>query len=76
MHVFHEPLKCRCGAVLEKEQMVIHQSSACPLRMTRCRFCGMVQVGSTTDDARYLIHGYSQHESLWVCRTAPRDSCN
>lgn len=76
MKVFHEPLHCRCGEVLEKEEMVIHQSSVCPLRMISCRFCGdMVQAGSAADDARDRMHGYSQHESLCGCRTAPCDTC-
>lgn len=76
MKVFHEPLHCRCGEVLEKEKMVIHQSSVCPLRMISCRFCGdMVQAGNAADHARDRIRGYSQHESLCGCRTAPCDTC-
>eukprot|EP01018_Ginkgo_biloba_P026617 Gb_19045 [translate_table: standard] len=76
MKVFHEPLHCKCGAILEMEEMVIHQTSACPLRVVTCRFCGdMVQVGNPADDARDRLRGFSQHESLCGSRTAPCDSC-
>lgn len=76
MKVFHEPLHCPCGIVLEKEQMVQHQSSDCPLRLITCRFCGdMVQAGSCAADARDRIRGLSEHESVCGSRTAPCDSC-
>ncbi|KAG8364585.1 hypothetical protein BUALT_Bualt18G0012600 [Buddleja alternifolia] len=76
MKVFHEPLHCPCGVVLEKEQMVQHQSSNCPLRLITCRFCGdMVQAGTSAADARDRIRGLSEHESLCGSRTAPCDSC-
>ncbi|KAH9311747.1 hypothetical protein KI387_026782 [Taxus chinensis] len=74
--VFHEPLHCGCGEVLEKEEMVIHQSSVCPLRVVTCRFCGdMVPAGNTPDDVRDRIRGYSEHESLCGSRTSPCDFC-
>lgn len=76
MKVFHEPLHCGCGAILEKEEMVIHQSSVCSLRSITCKFCGdMVQAGNAPDDVRDRIHGYSEHESLCGSRTTPCDSC-
>ncbi|KDP30780.1 hypothetical protein JCGZ_13723 [Jatropha curcas] len=76
MKVFHEPLQCPCGVVLEKEQMVQHQTSACPLRLITCRFCGdMVQAGSSAMDARDRLRGLSEHESICGSRTAPCDSC-
>ncbi|KAK6918834.1 Ubiquitin fusion degradation protein Ufd1-like [Dillenia turbinata] len=76
MKVFHEPLSCPCGVVLEKEQMVQHQSSDCPLRLITCRFCGdMVQAGTTTMDVRDRLRGLSEHESICGSRTAPCDSC-
>ncbi|GFQ00066.1 ubiquitin fusion degradation protein 1 homolog [Phtheirospermum japonicum] len=76
MKVFHEPLHCPCGVVLEKEQMVQHQSSDCPLRLITCKFCGdMVQAGTCAADARDRIRGLSEHESLCGSRTAPCDSC-
>ncbi|PIN21173.1 Ubiquitin fusion-degradation protein [Handroanthus impetiginosus] len=76
MKVFHEPLHCPCGVVLEKEQMVQHQSSDCPLRLITCRFCGdMVQAGTSAADARDRIRGLSEHESVCGSRTAPCDSC-
>ncbi|KAK2988601.1 hypothetical protein RJ640_026098 [Escallonia rubra] len=76
MKVFHEPLYCSCGIVLEKEQMVQHQSSDCPLRLMTCRFCGdMVQAGTSAGDARDRLRGLSEHESLCGSRTAPCDSC-
>ncbi|KAL1562359.1 hypothetical protein AAHA92_04948 [Salvia divinorum] len=76
MKVFHEPLHCPCGIVLEKEQMVQHQSSNCPLRLITCRFCGdMVQAGKSAADARDRIRGLSEHESVCGSRTAPCDSC-
>ncbi|KAK4420546.1 Ubiquitin fusion degradation protein 1 [Sesamum alatum] len=76
MKVFHEPLHCSCGIVLEKEQMVQHQSSDCPLRLITCRFCGdMVQAGNSAADARDRIRGLSEHESICGSRTAPCDSC-
>ncbi|WOL18418.1 hypothetical protein Cni_G27213 [Canna indica] len=76
MKVFHEPLHCPCGVILEKEQMVQHQSSTCPLRLITCRFCGdMVQAGSTAADARDRLRGLSEHESICGSRTAPCDSC-
>lgn len=74
--VFHEPLQCPCGIVLEKEQMVQHQSSDCPLRLITCRFCGdMVEAGTCAADARDRLRGYSEHESACGSRTAPCDSC-
>ncbi|KAL3509839.1 hypothetical protein ACH5RR_029240 [Cinchona calisaya] len=76
MKVFHEPLQCPCGIVLEKEQMVKHQSSDCHLRLITCRFCGdMVQAGTSAADARDRLRGFSEHESLCGSRTAPCDSC-
>ncbi|KAG6385180.1 hypothetical protein SASPL_154008 [Salvia splendens] len=76
MKVFHEPLHCPCGIVLEKEEMVQHQSSTCSLRLITCRFCGdMVQAGRSADDARDRIRGLSEHESVCGSRTAPCDSC-
>ncbi|CBI28841.3 unnamed protein product, partial [Vitis vinifera] len=76
MKVFHEPLHCPCGVVLEKELMVQHQASACPLRLITCRFCGdMVQAGSSAMDVRDRLRGLSEHESICGSRTAPCDSC-
>ncbi|WCJ37525.1 Ubiquitin fusion degradation UFD1 family protein [Euphorbia peplus] len=76
MKVFHEPLQCACGIVLEKEAMVQHQGSICPARLITCRFCGdMVQAGSSAMDARDRLNGLSEHESLCGSRTAPCDSC-
>ncbi|KAK9053321.1 hypothetical protein SSX86_029954 [Deinandra increscens subsp. villosa] len=76
MKVFHEPLRCPCGVVLEKTQMVQHQSSECALRLVTCRFCGdMVQAGSLASDTRDRLRGLSEHESLCGSRTAPCDSC-
>ncbi|KAF5741422.1 hypothetical protein HS088_TW10G00419 [Tripterygium wilfordii] len=74
--VFHEPLHCPCGLVLEKEPMVQHQAADCPLRLITCRFCGdMVQAGSSAADVRDRLRGLSEHESLCGSRTAPCDSC-
>ncbi|XP_054797157.1 uncharacterized protein LOC129302361 [Prosopis cineraria] len=74
--VFHEPLHCPCGVVLEKEQMVEHQASECPMRLIACRFCGdMVQAGSSAVDIRDKIRGLTEHESVCGSRTAPCDSC-
>ncbi|KAF5481025.1 hypothetical protein F2P56_001720 [Juglans regia] len=76
MKVFHEPLHCPCGIVLEKEQMVEHQTSVCPLRLISCRFCGdMVQAGNSAVDVRDRLRGLSEHESICGSRTAPCDSC-
>ncbi|KAL5573406.1 hypothetical protein UlMin_023003 [Ulmus minor] len=76
MKVFHEPIRCPCGIVLEKEQMVQHQSSSCPLRLIVCRFCGdMVQAGTSAPDARDRLRGLTEHESVCGSRTAPCDSC-
>ncbi|XP_071697133.1 uncharacterized protein [Rutidosis leptorrhynchoides] len=76
MKVFHEPMSCPCGVVLEKTQMVQHQSSECALRLVTCRFCGdMVQAGSLAADTRDRLRGLSEHESLCGSRTAPCDSC-
>ncbi|URD75966.1 C2H2 zinc finger protein [Musa troglodytarum] len=76
MKVFHEPVHCPCGVILEKEQMIEHQSSTCPLRLIMCRFCGdMVQAGSTPADARDRLRGLFEHESICGSRTAPCDSC-
>ncbi|CAD5191620.1 unnamed protein product [Musa acuminata subsp. malaccensis] len=76
MKVFHEPVHCPCGVILEKEQMIEHQSSTCPLRLIMCRFCGdMVQAGSIPADARDRLRGLVEHESICGSRTAPCDSC-
>lgn len=76
MKVFHEPLCCPCGVILEKTQMVQHQSTECALRLVTCRFCGdMVQAGSLAVDTRDRLRGLSEHESLCGSRTAPCDSC-
>ncbi|KAL1307815.1 hypothetical protein HN51_049715 [Arachis hypogaea] len=76
MKVFHEPLHCPCGIILEKQQMVEHQASVCPLRLISCRFCGdMVQAGNSAIDARDRLRGLSEHESVCGSRTAPCDSC-
>ncbi|KAJ0971515.1 hypothetical protein J5N97_019474 [Dioscorea zingiberensis] len=76
MKVFHEPIHCSCGIMLEKEDMVQHQTSVCPLRLITCRFCGdMVQAGSLAVDARDRLRGLSEHESICGSRTAPCDSC-
>lgn len=76
MKVFHEPVRCPCGIVLEKEQMVQHQTSSCPLRLIMCRFCGdMVPAGSSAPDARDRLRGLTEHESICGSRTAPCDSC-
>nr|XP_043620605.1 uncharacterized protein LOC122592443 [Erigeron canadensis] len=74
--VFHEPLRCGCGVILEKTEMVQHQSSECALRLVTCRFCGdMVQAGSLAVDTRDRLRGLSEHESICGSRTAPCDSC-
>lgn len=76
MKVFHEPLHCPCGIILEKEQMVEHQASVCHLRLITCRFCGdMVQAGSSAMDVRDRLRGLCEHESICGSRTAPCDSC-
>ncbi|CAJ1971156.1 unnamed protein product [Sphenostylis stenocarpa] len=76
MKVFHEPLHCPCGIVLEKEQMVEHQASVCPVRLITCQFCGdMVQAGNSAIDVRDRLRGLSEHESICGSRTAPCDSC-
>lgn len=76
MKVFHAPTNCLCGVILEKEDMVQHQSASCPLRLIACRFCGdMVQAGSEPMDARDRLRGLSEHESICGSRTAPCDSC-
>nr|CAD1834905.1 unnamed protein product [Ananas comosus var. bracteatus] len=76
MKVFHEPLHCACGVVLEKEEMVQHQSSTCPLRLIVCHFCrDMVQAGTEPLDARDRLRGLSEHESICGSRTVPCDSC-
>lgn len=76
MKVFHEPIHCPCGVILEKEEMVQHQATRCPFRLIACRFCGdMVQAGSTPLDARDRLKGLSEHESICGSRTAPCDSC-
>nr|POE67791.1 isoform 2 of traf-type zinc finger domain-containing protein 1 [Quercus suber] len=76
MKVFHEPLQCPCGIVLEKEQMVQHQASVCPLRLVTCRFCGdVVPAGNSALDVWDRLRGLSEHESLCGSRTAPCDSC-
>ncbi|KAA8524727.1 hypothetical protein F0562_011150 [Nyssa sinensis] len=76
MKVFHEPLHCPCGIVLEKEQMVLHQTSDCPLRLTTCQFCGdMVQAGTSAADVRDKLRGLSEHESVCGSRTAPCNWC-
>ncbi|BFI23718.1 ubiquitin fusion degradation protein 1 [Marchantia polymorpha subsp. ruderalis] len=74
--VFHEPLKCGCGAVLEMEQMVDHRASVCPLRQITCRFCGdMVQAGAEAENVRDRYRGLTQHESSCGSRTTPCDTC-
>lgn len=76
MKVFHEPLCCPCGVILEKTQMVQHQSSECALRLVTCRFCGdMVEAGKLAVDTRDRLRGLSEHESLCGSRTTPCDSC-
>ncbi|KAK7372630.1 hypothetical protein VNO80_06017 [Phaseolus coccineus] len=76
MKVFHEPLHCPCGIILEKEKMMEHQASVCPLRLISCRFCGdMVQAGNSAMDVRDRLRGLSEHESICGSRTAPCDSC-
>ncbi|PSS14416.1 Ubiquitin fusion degradation protein [Actinidia chinensis var. chinensis] len=76
MKVFHEPLHCPCGVVLEKELMVQHQTSNCPLRLITCRFCGdMVQAGTSAADVRDRLRGLSEHESVCGSRTTTCDSC-
>ncbi|KAL2650460.1 hypothetical protein R1flu_018588 [Riccia fluitans] len=74
--VFHEPLKCGCGAILEMQQMVDHKASVCPLRQITCRFCGdMVQAGAEAENVRDRLRGLTQHESSCGSRTAPCDLC-
>ncbi|KAJ3685950.1 hypothetical protein LUZ61_015114 [Rhynchospora tenuis] len=76
MKVFHEPTACMCGIVLEKEEMVQHQTVECPLRLIVCRFCGdMVQAGANPEDPRDRLRGLCEHESQCGSRTAPCDSC-
>ncbi|XP_078153230.1 ubiquitin fusion degradation UFD1 family protein [Carex rostrata] len=76
MKVFHEPIECMCGIVLEKEKMVQHQSEECPLRLIMCRFCGdMVPAGAKPADPRDRLSGLCEHESHCGSRTAPCDSC-
>jgi hypothetical protein len=76
MKVFHEPLQCPCGIVLEKEQMVKHQSNECSMRLVTCRFCGdMVEAGTSASDVRDRMRGLSEHESHCGSRTTPCDSC-
>lgn len=76
MKVYHEPQSCKCGAVLEKEEMFNHQATSCPLRMIMCRFCGdMVQAGADADNIRDKLRGLTQHECVCGSRTTPCDSC-
>ncbi|KAJ3695670.1 hypothetical protein LUZ60_001047 [Juncus effusus] len=76
LKVFHVPIECPCGVILEKEQMVHHQATTCPVRLIVCRFCGdMVQAGADPSDPRDRLRGLTQHESLCGSRTAPCDSC-
>lgn len=76
MKVFHEPIQCPCGVILEKVQMVEHQTSVCPLRLIACRFCGdMVHAGDTAADLRDKLRGLCEHESICGSRTTPCDSC-
>ncbi|KAL2653250.1 hypothetical protein R1flu_021378 [Riccia fluitans] len=74
--VFHEPLKCGCGAILEMQQMVDHKASVCPLWKITCWFCGdMVQAGAEAENVRDRLRGLTQHESSCGSRTAPCDLC-
>eukprot|EP00250_Pteridium_aquilinum_P035736 c9877_g1_i1 orf=247-2331(-) len=76
LKVYHEPQTCRCGEILERDDMVKHQAMSCPLRMIMCRFCGdMVQAGSEADNIRDKLRGLTQHESQCGSRTAPCESC-
>ncbi|CAM6124234.1 unnamed protein product [Calypogeia fissa] len=76
MKIFHEPLQCECGEVLEMEEMVNHRANVCPLRSITCRFCGdMVQAGAQADNVRDRLRGLTEHESSCGSRTAPCDSC-
>uniref|UniRef100_A0A2P2QKZ9 C2H2-type domain-containing protein n=1 Tax=Rhizophora mucronata TaxID=61149 RepID=A0A2P2QKZ9_RHIMU len=76
MKVYHEPLQCPCGVFLEKDQMVQHQASVCPLRLITCRFCGdMVPAGNLAMNHRDRLRGLCEHESVCGSRTAPCDSC-
>ncbi|MCO5568569.1 hypothetical protein L7F22_022268 [Adiantum nelumboides] len=76
LKVYHEPQVCRCGATLEKDDMLKHQASFCPLRTIMCRFCGdMVQAGKDAENLRDRLQGLSQHESECGSRTSPCEVC-
>lgn len=76
LKIYHEPQTCSCGVVLEREEMLNHQATMCPLRMITCRFCGdMVQAGQEAEDFRDKLRGLTQHECICGARTAPCDSC-
>eukprot|EP00249_Psilotum_nudum_P024794 c29295_g1_i1 orf=182-2299(-) len=76
MKVYHDPQTCKCGAILEKEEMVSHQAMKCSLRMIMCRFCGdLVQAGDEVQDPRDRLQGLTEHESICGSRTSPCDSC-
>ncbi|MCO5568613.1 hypothetical protein L7F22_022312 [Adiantum nelumboides] len=76
LKVYHGPQVCRCGAMLEKDDMLKHQASSCPLRTIMCRFCGdMVQAGKEAENLRDRLQGLSQHESECGSRTSPCEVC-
>ncbi|CAA6661347.1 unnamed protein product [Spirodela intermedia] len=76
LEIFHRPVNCPCGAVLEKEEMARHQAAACPLRLITCRFCGdAVRAGTAAADARDRLRGLCEHESVCGSRTTPCDAC-
>ncbi|KAI5062303.1 hypothetical protein GOP47_0022842 [Adiantum capillus-veneris] len=76
LKVYHEPQVCRCGATLERDDMVKHQASNCPLRTIMCRFCGdMVQAGKEAENFRDRLRGLTQHESQCGSRTSPCEVC-
>ncbi|KAH7282121.1 hypothetical protein KP509_35G013200 [Ceratopteris richardii] len=75
--VYHEPTACRCGVILERDNMVKHQANTCPLRTITCRFCGdMVQAGKDPENLRDRLSGLTQHESECGSRTSPCEICN
>ena len=77
MRMAHSVLTCDCGFQAELAEMALHRKSHCILRLTLCRFCGLVTVFGDTrgQDAHDRQYNLTVHESECGSRTASCDLC-
>ena len=62
----HTLLTCQCGIQLEQEEMMIHKTHQCNLRLIKCLYCPL----------QFAARDIGSHQNLCGARTVSCKHCN